>query len=107
MHQRQYVGQWDKGTLGQMVFALSGVSVVGRQMVLYELLYILLIYILIIYIIIIISGSVLIGKSKIQMSLCPTVPLSPSSFDFVEFLLARHSSNKFWLCSCFVRHFNI
>ena len=26
------------------------------------------------------------------MSLCPFVP---SSFDFVEFLLARHSSNKF------------
>ena len=45
-------------------------------MVLYELLYILLIYILIIYIIIIISGSVLIGKTKIQMSLCPFVPLS-------------------------------
>ena len=54
------MGQWDKGTLGQMVFAWSGVSVVGRQIVLYELLYILLIYILIIYIIIIISGSVLI-----------------------------------------------
>ena len=73
MHQRQYVGQWDKGTLGQMVFALSGVSVVGRQMVLYELLYILLIYILIIYIIIIISGSVLIGNQKYK---CPFVPLS-------------------------------
>ena len=90
------MGQWDKGTLGQMVFAWSGVSVVGRQIVLYELLYILLIYILIIYIIIIISGSVLIGKSKIQ---CPFVPLSlcphPLTFDFVEFLLARHSSNKF------------
>ena len=69
MHQRQYVGQWDKGTF----FALSGVCAVDRQIVLYELLYILLIYILIIYIIIIISGSVLIGKSKYK---CPFVPLS-------------------------------
>ena len=25
------------------------------------------------------------------------------SFDFVFFLLARHSQNKLWLCSCFVR----
>ena len=33
MHQRKYVGQWDKGTLGQMGFALSGMSVVGLQMV--------------------------------------------------------------------------
>jgi len=49
------MGHWDKGTLGQMVFALSGMSVVGRQMLLYELLYILLIYILIIYIIILIG----------------------------------------------------
>ena len=37
------LGHWDIGTLGQMFFALSGVSVVGRQMVFYELLYILLI----------------------------------------------------------------
>ena len=29
------MGQWDKGTLGQMGFALSGMSVVGRQIGLY------------------------------------------------------------------------
>ena len=27
------MGQWDIGTLGQMGFALSGMSVVGRQIV--------------------------------------------------------------------------
>ena len=78
MHQRQYVGQWDKGTLGQMVFALSGVSVVGRQMVLYELLYILLIYILIIYIIIIIDGfcpDLKIKNTTVPLSHCPSVPI--------------------------------
>jgi len=40
MHQRQYVGQRDKGTKGQRVIAWSGVCVVDWQMVLYELLYI-------------------------------------------------------------------
>ena len=99
------MGQWDKGTLGQMGFALSGVSVVSRQMVLYELLYILLIYILIIYIIILIGSFVLSEKSKTQMSLCPNVPLShhltlSNCRDSAELKQAR-------ILLSLLRHFNI
>ena len=89
------MGHWDNGTLGQMVFALSGMSVVGRQMVLYELLYILLIYILIIYIIILIGSfcpNWKIENTNVPLSHCPFVP----PFDFVAI---RQNSSKLGFCS--------